>query len=127
MADDRPDIVLLMLDDWGWRDAGFVGSRFYSTPHMDALAREGLVYEHAYAAAPNCAPSRASLLTGRWTPEHGILTVNSPARGKKGTRRLLLPESRRHLDDGTWTFAMALSVCVAVISGLVAIILYLAS
>ena len=39
MADDRPDIVLLMLDDWGWRDAGFMGSRFYSTPHMDALAR----------------------------------------------------------------------------------------
>ena len=107
-TDDRPDLVLLMLDDWGWRDAGFMGSRFYSTPHMDALAREGLVYEHAYAAAPNCAPSRASLLTGRWTPEHGILTVNSPARGKKGTRRLLLPESRRHLDDGTWTFAMAL-------------------
>ena len=104
----RPDLLLFMVDDMGWRDPSFMGSGFHLTPHMDALAREGLVFTQAYAAAPNCAPSRASVHTGTWTPEHGILTVGSPARGRAGTRRLLVPPSRTALEEGTWTLARAL-------------------
>ena len=72
-----PDIVLINVDDMGWRDVGFMGSRFYSTPNIDRLAGEGMVFTNAYAAASNCAPSRACLMSGLWTPRHGIYTVNS--------------------------------------------------
>ena len=61
-----PNIILLYVDDLGWRDPGFMGNRFHETPHIDQLAAESMVFTQAYANAPNCAPSRASLLTGRY-------------------------------------------------------------
>ena len=88
-----PNVILLVVDDMGWRDAGFMGSQFYSTPHMDALAQEGVVFNAAYSAGPNCAPSRASLQTGRYTPRHGILTVGNQRRGKRERRSLRVPDS----------------------------------
>ncbi|MFT5288479.1 MAG: arylsulfatase A-like enzyme [Planctomycetota bacterium] len=102
---ERPNIVVVYVDDWGWRDAAFQGSRFYETPRMDAFAKEGLVFSDAYAAAPNCAPSRASLMTGRYTPRHGILTVNSSKRGKARDRVLIPIENRRVLEDEELTVA----------------------
>ncbi|NNE71767.1 MAG: sulfatase-like hydrolase/transferase, partial [Rhodothermales bacterium] len=61
---DPPNIILYYVDDLGWRDLGVQGSEYYLTPHVDALASEGIRFTHAYANAPNCAPSRAALLTG---------------------------------------------------------------
>lgn len=87
------NVILIVVDDMGWRDAGFMGSGFYLTPHMDALAREGVVFRAAYSAGPNCAPSRASLQTGRYTPRHGILTVGNQRRGKAADRTLTVPDS----------------------------------
>jgi arylsulfatase A-like enzyme len=81
--------VVFLVDDLGWRDVGYAGSAFYLTPHIDALAESGVRFERAYANAPNCAPSRACLMTGRWTPRHGVYTVGSPARGKARDRRLI--------------------------------------
>lgn len=43
----------------GWRDVGFMGSEYYETPHIDALALDGMIFTNAYASASNCAPSRA--------------------------------------------------------------------
>jgi arylsulfatase A-like enzyme len=63
-APARPDFVLVLADDLGWADVGFQGSTFYRTPAIDRLAREGLSFAQAYAAAPVCSPSRAALLTG---------------------------------------------------------------
>ncbi len=76
-----PNIVFIMIDDMGWRDAGFMGSRYYETPNIDKLAGEGMVFTNAYANAANCAPTRACLLTGQYTPRHGVITVGSSARG----------------------------------------------
>ena len=59
-----PNIIFIMIDDMGWRDAGFMGSRYYETPNIDKLASEGMVFTNAYANAANCAPTRACLLTG---------------------------------------------------------------
>jgi len=70
-----PNIVFILIDDFGWKDAGFMGSTYYETPNMDRLAKEGMVFTNAYTNAPNCAPTRASLLTGQYTPRHGIYTV----------------------------------------------------
>ena len=70
-----PNILLINIDDMGWKDVGFMGSEYYETPNIDQLAKEGMVFTNGYAAAANCSPSRASLMTGLWTPRHGIYTV----------------------------------------------------
>lgn len=85
----RPNIVLILIDDMGWKDAGFMGSDFYETPHIDSLAKAGMVFTGAYAAAGNCAPSRACLLSGQYTPRHGVYAVNSTDRGPKEKMRLV--------------------------------------
>ncbi len=50
-----PNIVLILMDDMGWRDVGFMGNRFVETPNIDRLAKGGMVFTQAYASAPNCA------------------------------------------------------------------------
>jgi len=104
----RPNIVFILVDDLGWRDVGFMGSRYYETPNIDRLAREGSFFTAAYASAPNCAPSRASLLTGQYTPRHGVYTVNNPARGDARLRKLIPTPNRTELDPGATTIAEAL-------------------
>jgi arylsulfatase A-like enzyme len=93
------------MDDLGWRDLGVMGSQYYETPHIDALAAEGMLFTNAYANAPNCAPSRASLLTGLYTPRHEIYTVNSAARGDARYRRLIPVANRVTLDTAFTTMA----------------------
>jgi len=73
-----PNVILVLMDDMGWRDVGFMGNTFVETPHLDQLAKRGLVFTQAYASAPNCAPTRACLMSGQYTPRHGIYTVVDP-------------------------------------------------
>ena len=63
-----------MADDLGWQDVGFMGSRWFETPHLDGLARESLVFTNAYMY-PTCSPSRAALLTGQQSFRTGVYTV----------------------------------------------------
>jgi len=72
----RPNVILVMADDQGWGDAGYNGHPVVKTPALDAMAREGFVFDRFYAAAPVCSPTRASVLTGRnpirtKVPNHG--------------------------------------------------------
>lgn len=87
--DSRPNIVIINVDDMGWKDVGFMGSQYYETPNIDYLAIKGMVFTNGYASASNCAPSRACLMTGLWTPRHGVYTVNSSERGKAKDRKLI--------------------------------------
>ncbi|MFT4547492.1 MAG: arylsulfatase A-like enzyme, partial [Verrucomicrobiales bacterium] len=66
----------------------FMGSDFYETPHLDKLAASGMIFTDAYAGAANCAPSRACLLSGQYSPRHEIYNVGTGARGKSQHRRL---------------------------------------
>lgn len=59
-----PNIIFIMADDLGWQDVGFMGSKWFETPNLDALAKESLVFQQAYMY-PTCSPSRAALLTGK--------------------------------------------------------------
>jgi len=77
----RPNIVFIMIDDMGARDVGFMGSKYYETPNIDKLSREGMVFNNAYANAANCAQTRACLLTGQYSPSHDVYTVGSSSRG----------------------------------------------
>jgi arylsulfatase A-like enzyme len=97
-----PNIIVVLVDDLGWGDLGadvpgLPGVAEHLTPAIAAFAKESMTCTHAYSAAPNCAPSRASLQTGRYTPRHGVLTVGSPKRGKAEHRALTPPSSRRAL------------------------------
>ena len=76
VADDRPNILLVMADDQGWGDAGFMGHPFVQTPGMDEMAKNSVVFNRFHASAPVCSPTRASVLTGRHpfrtnVPNHG--------------------------------------------------------
>lgn len=67
-----PNIVLLMSDDQGWGDVGYNGNTIVQTPHLDAMAVEGIRLDRFYAASPVCSPTRASVLTGRHPFRYGI-------------------------------------------------------
>lgn len=68
----KPNIVMILIDDMGWRDLQCFGSTFYETPNIDALAAEGTVFTQAYASCPVCSPSRASLMTGKYPARVGL-------------------------------------------------------
>jgi len=65
-ADDRPNILFCIADDWGWPHAGAYGDEGLKTPTFDRLAREGVVFEHAFVSSPSCTPCRNAILTGQW-------------------------------------------------------------
>ncbi|MCK5443285.1 MAG: sulfatase [Maribacter sp.] len=85
----KPNIILINIDDLGYTDLSFMGSEYYNTPHIDALAKSGMIFTNGYAAAANCSPSRASIMTGKWTTRHGIYTVGSSERGQSKYRKLI--------------------------------------
>ncbi|MEC9095174.1 MAG: sulfatase-like hydrolase/transferase, partial [Planctomycetota bacterium] len=99
----QPNIVLFYVDDLGWSDLGYSGSSFYESSNVDLLATEGVVFDNAYACAPNCAPSRACLMSGMYGPRHGVYTVGTAARGKSGDRKLIPVENQTVLNDGIET------------------------
>lgn len=99
----KPNIVLINVDDLGWKDLGYMGSDYYETPNIDALAKEGMTFRNAYAGASNCAPSRASMLSGLNTPRHGVYTVSPSARGNTKFRKIIPIENTDHLQESVYT------------------------
>ncbi len=108
-AGERPNVLFIYLDDFGWKDAGFMGSDFFETPHLDRLAKQGMVFTNAYSCAANCAPARACLLSGQYTPRHRIFNVGTFPRGKKEYRRLVHVPGVDTLDPGIETWADVIS------------------
>ena len=103
-----PNVVLILADDLGWADLACQGSDWYETPRLDSLAKEGMRFTDAYAAAANCAPTRAALLSGQWGARTGIWTVGSGKRGKEENRAMVPPKNQRHLASSVLTIAEAL-------------------
>jgi len=110
IRETQPNIILINIDDMGWRDVGFMGSEYYETPNIDKLASQGMIFTQAYAAASNCAPSRASMMTGQWTPRHGIYTVENSDRGRSEDRKLIPTENITYLSDSILIFPEILKV-----------------
>ena len=104
----KPNIVLIYIDDYGWRDVGFNGTKFYETPNADRIAREGMIFRSAYSNGPNCAPSRACLMSGLYSPRHGIYTVANSDRGKASLRKIIPTKNTTVLADEFVTMAEAL-------------------
>ncbi|NLR93475.1 sulfatase [Flammeovirga agarivorans] len=103
----KPNIIVFFVDDMGWKDLAIMGSDYHETPNIDALAKEGMTFYNAYSAGPNCAPSRACLMSGQYTPRHGKIAVWNSKRGIEEQMRLEpVPDKGLPLDN--YTLAEAL-------------------
>jgi len=84
-AADRPNIVLIMADDQGWGQTSYYNHPFLKTPHMDAMAANGLRFDRFYAGGPVCSPTRASVLSGRTHNRTGVWNHGAPFRLQEKT------------------------------------------
>lgn len=85
-AESRPNVIVFVGDDLGWRDTGPYGNAAIHTPNIDRLARSGLLVERAFGTSPQCSPSRISILTGRYAHSTRTEDLHTP-----------LPETERIL------------------------------
>ena len=92
------NVIFLLVDDWGWTDAGCFGSDLYETPNIDRLAASGVHFTNAYAACTVCSPTRASVMTGMspartrvtdWIAGHSYRYVNKPVNIPNWVQRLV--------------------------------------
>ena len=86
LRNEKPNIVLILADDQGWGDLGISGNTNLATPNIDAIANNGVTFDHFYVS-PVCSPTRAELLTGRYFPRVGVYSTSS------GGERLNLDET----------------------------------
>lgn len=91
LAARKPNLIFIMADDLGWKDVGYAGAEFFETPNIDRLAKEGMRFEAAYSGGPNCAPTRACLMTGTYTPRHHIYQPSALSKGKVEYMKYLVP------------------------------------
>ena len=71
-AVQSPNLILINVDDLGWKDLGCYGSDVYETPNIDKLSRNGLKFTNAYSACAVCSPTRAAIMTGRYPARLGV-------------------------------------------------------
>ncbi len=102
-AADRPNFVLVMTDDQGWGQTGYRGHPHLKTPHLDAMAANGLRLDRFYAGASNCSPTRATVLTGRTNDRTGVFNHGYPLRLQEvSLARVLLEAGYRTAHFGKW-------------------------
>jgi len=109
----KPNILFILADDYGWKDMSCSGSKYYETPNLDQLAAEGIRFTHAYSNCSVCSPSRASIMTGQYPPRHDITNfIGAPAgeEWRKTNRfsKLLPPEYAHQLSANSTTIAEVL-------------------
>jgi len=82
---DYPNVIFILADDYGWNDLSCMGSDYYETPNIDRIAKQGVLFTNAYATCSVSSPSRASILTGKYTPCHGVTDwIGEASGGKNG-------------------------------------------
>ncbi|MEC7877000.1 MAG: sulfatase-like hydrolase/transferase, partial [Bacteroidota bacterium] len=102
---EKPNIILIVADDLGWTDLSCMGSKYYETPNIDKLSQSGITFFNGYASSANCAPSRATMMSGKYHPSHGIYTVSPSARGLDITRKIIPVKNTENLDLEFFTIA----------------------
>jgi len=108
-ASKKHNVVFILADDLGVKDLGCTGSTFYETPHIDSIAKNGMMFTHGYAASPVCSPSRFSIMTGKCPPRSGITDWIGGGTGKlaKIVNPLLPPPNTGALPFDETTLAEA--------------------
>lgn len=80
---DKPNVVIVLVDDFGWGDPSCCGNTMAKTPNMDRLAEEGVRFTQGYVAAPICSPSRCGIITGQFPARHRITSYMQTKAGNK--------------------------------------------
>ena len=89
VAADRPNVLVVLVDDLRWDEIGCAGHPFVRTPGIDRIAREGARFRNAFCTTPLCSPVRASLLTGQYAHHHGI--IDNTNRSRESHRLVTFP------------------------------------
>jgi arylsulfatase A-like enzyme len=91
---ERPNVLIILVDDLGYGDLGITGGTHVPTPHMDSIARNGVQFTNSYASGPVCSPSRAALMSGRYQQRFGMdFLADGDAPSDRGPRALDLRET----------------------------------
>ena len=112
-APENKNVLFILVDDFGYNDMSFRNNTFYETPNIDQLAKESTVFNEGYANSRVCSPSRASIMTGKFTARHGITDwIGAPVkeewRKKERFNKLLPSEYIENLPAENITLAEAL-------------------
>lgn len=110
---EKPNVLFILADDLGVNDLGATGSSYYETPHLDRLAAKSMVFTQGYAGSRVCSPSRATIMTGKFTARHGItdwIGAKSGTEWRELNRhdKLLPAAYRHHLSPDEVTLAASL-------------------
>jgi len=101
---ENPNILFILVDDLGWTDLSTgkpnLGntSTYYETPNVDRLAEKGMSFTNAYTCGPNCAPTRAALMSGQYGTRTKMYTVSDPNRSRPEQRGLEAADNKLYLD-----------------------------
>ncbi|MFO7976587.1 MAG: sulfatase [Candidatus Hydrogenedentota bacterium] len=115
--ENRPNIVMFVVDDMGWMDSTVYGSRYYETPNVERLAQLAVRFTDAYAAAPLCSATRASIMTGKYPGRLHITGASGHVPAKPGPlmpetgmphQEILLPRCKEYLPLEEYTLGEAL-------------------
>ncbi len=91
----KPNVLFILVDDYGIKDLSCTGSKFYETPNIDKIAQSGMIFSQGYASCQVCSPSRASIMLGKTPARHNITQFIGEKVGiewrKKGRNTKLLP------------------------------------
>jgi len=90
---EKPNVIVILFDDLGVHDLGYLGADDLKTPHIDDLAAGGTVCRNWYSNAPVCAPARSALMTGRFPLRAGVGRNGSPLRASERTIAAILKEN----------------------------------
>jgi arylsulfatase A-like enzyme len=99
----QPNVIVILVDDMGWKDLSCQGSTFYETPNIDRLAASGMRFTHGYSACTVCSPSRAAMMTGQYPARLHI--TDWIAGHQRPHAPILPPEWTKHLPLETVTVA----------------------
>ena len=102
----RPNVIFLLVDDWGWTDGACFGSDLYETPNIDRLVSQGMKFTDGYAACTVCSPTRAAVMTGKY-PARLHVTDWIAGHNRKNAK-LKIPDWTKYLPHEETTIAEAL-------------------
>lgn len=105
---NRPNIILILADDLGYNGLRCYGNPYVNTPNIDKLCQEGMKFTKGYAAAPTCAPSRAAIMSGQYSPRTEVYRVKEHHKGLEEFMPVLIPPDALHLKPEKVTIAEAL-------------------
>ena len=119
----KPNVLFILVDDYGYTDCSIMGSTYYETPNVDRIANEGMIFTDGYATCQVCSPSRASIMSGKFPARHGITDWIGAKTGEEWSkvnraRQLLPPEYEHTLAHEYTTLPEAMKEAAHLLSGI---------